>query len=192
MRKALAHVSRLPRIQEKSSLPSSQWWGTLSKAFEKSSMTTLSCLPLSRSMSISCVVSRSWVSVECLAPNQWLFSQRILLLSSCLLTITRAASWGSDCRKWLFSAVKGGIWTPHSPVMIKISADKRPLNQFTVKNLFFPLIIKTFWHLHHRIVHEKAINLSVWMKEISTLLVNLHIIFSRMQRVNQHARPSII
>ena len=30
------------------------------------------------------------------------------------------------------------------------------------------------------------------MKEIGTLLVELHIIFSRMQRVNQHARPSII
>ena len=81
---------------------------------------------------------------------------------------------------------------PHSPVLIKISADKRPLNQLTVKNLFFSLIIKTFCHQHHRIVHEKAINLSVWMKEICALLVKLHIIFSRMQRVNQHARPSII
>ena len=30
------------------------------------------------------------------------------------------------------------------------------------------------------------------MKEICTLLVKLHIIFCRMQRVNQHARPSII
>ena len=30
------------------------------------------------------------------------------------------------------------------------------------------------------------------MKEICTLLVKLHIIFSRMQRINQHARPSII
>ena len=30
------------------------------------------------------------------------------------------------------------------------------------------------------------------MKEIYILLVKLHIIFSRMQRVNQHARPSII
>ena len=30
------------------------------------------------------------------------------------------------------------------------------------------------------------------MKEICTLLVKLHIIFSRMQRVNQHARPCII
>ena len=30
------------------------------------------------------------------------------------------------------------------------------------------------------------------MKEICTLLVRLHIILSRMQRVNQHARPSII
>ena len=30
------------------------------------------------------------------------------------------------------------------------------------------------------------------MKEIFTLLVKLHIIFSWMQRVNQHARPFII
>ena len=30
------------------------------------------------------------------------------------------------------------------------------------------------------------------MKEICTLLVKLHIIFSRMQRVDQRARPSII
>ena len=30
--------------------------------------------------------------------------------------------------------------------VIKISADKRPLNQLTVKNLFFSLIIKTFCH----------------------------------------------
>ena len=30
------------------------------------------------------------------------------------------------------------------------------------------------------------------MKEICTLLVKLHIIFSRMQRINRHARPSII
>ena len=30
------------------------------------------------------------------------------------------------------------------------------------------------------------------MKDICTLLVKLQIIFSRMQRVNQHARPSII
>ena len=60
--------------------------------------------------------------------------------------ITRVASWCPDRRKWLFSEVRGGIWTPHSPVLIKISADKRPLNQLTVKNLFFSLIIKTFCH----------------------------------------------
>ena len=101
--------------------------------------------------------------------------------------ITRAASWAPDRRKWLFSAVRGGIWNPHSPVPIKISADKRPLNQLTVKNIFFSLNIITFCHQHHRIIHEKAINLSVWMKEICTLLVKLHIIFTRMQRVNQHA-----
>ena len=52
-------------------------------------------------------------------------------------TITRVASWGPDRRKWLFSEVRGGIWTPHSPVLIKISADKMPLNQLTVKNYFF-------------------------------------------------------
>ena len=108
------------------------------------------------------------------------------------ISITRVASWGPDCRKWLFSEVRGGIWTPHSPVLIKISADKRPLNQLTVKKIFFSLFIKTFFLQHHHIVHEKTINLSAWMKEICTLLVKLHIIFSRMQRVNQHARPSII
>ena len=89
--------------------------------------------------------------------------------------ITRVASWGPDRRKWLFSEVRGGIWTPHSPVLIKISADKRPLNQLTVKNLFFSLFIITFCHEHHHIVHEKTINLSVWIKEICTLLVKLHI-----------------
>ena len=80
--------------------------------------------------------------------------------------ITRVASWSPDRRKWL--------------------------NQLTVKNLFFSLFIKTFCLQHHHIVHEKTINLGVWMKEICTLLVKLHIIFSRTQRVNQHARPSII
>ena len=79
---------------------------------------------------------------------------------------------------------------PHSPVLI--AADNTPLNQLPVKNLFLSLIIKTFYHKHQCIVHEKAINLSVWFKEICTLLVKLHIIFSRMQRVNLHARPSII
>ena len=59
--------------------------------------------------------------------------------------ITKAASWGPDRRKWPFSAIRGGIWTPHSPVLIKISAYKSPLNQLTVIN-FFSLIIKTFCH----------------------------------------------
>ena len=84
----------------------------------------------------------------------------------------------------------GGIW--HSPVLIKISADKRPLNQLTVKNLFFSLIIKTFAINTIILFMKKTTNLSVWMKEICTQLVKLHIIFSRMQRVNQHDRPSII
>ena len=109
-----------------------------------------------------------------------------------LSPITRAVSWALERRKWLFSAVSGGIWTPHSPVLIKISADKRSLSQLTVKILVFSLIIKTFCHQHHRMVHEKAINVSVWIKEICTLLWKFHIIFSRMQSVNQHARPSII
>ena len=106
--------------------------------------------------------------------------------------ITRVTSWGPDRRKWLFSEVRGGIWTPHSSVLIKISADKRPLNQLAVQNLLFSLFIKTFCLQHHHIVHEKKITLSVWMKEICTLLVKLHIIFSKMHRVDQHARPSII
>ena len=42
------------------------------------------------------------------------------------------------------------------------------------------------------IVHEKAINLSVWVKEIRTLLVKIQSICSNMQRVNLHARPSVI
>ena len=71
-------------------------------------------------------------------------------------------------------------------------ADKRPLNQLTVKKLIFSLIIKTFCHWHQCVVHEKAIDLSALMKEICTLLVKLYIICSRMQRVNLHARPSII
>ena len=65
-------------------------------------------------------------------------------ISCIFICITRVASWGPDRRKWLFSEVRGGIWTPHSPVLIKISADKRPLNQLTVKKFFFSLIVKHF------------------------------------------------
>ena len=39
-------------------------------------------------------------------------------------------------RDWLLSSVSVGIWTPHSPVLIKISADKGPLNQLAVQNWF--------------------------------------------------------
>ena len=101
---------------------------------------------------------------------------------------------GNLLRPWtqLFSSVSGGIWTPHSPVLIKISEDESPLNQLPVKNLFFSLIMKTFCHKYQRIVHEKVINFSVWIKKICTLLLKLHIICSRMQKVNLHARPSII
>ena len=60
------------------------------------------------------------------------------------LIITRVAPWGPDRRKWLFSEVRGGIWTPHSPVLIKISADKRQLNQLTVKIFFFHYSSKHF------------------------------------------------
>ena len=38
----------------------------------------------------------------------------------------------------------------------------------------------------------KAINLSVWMKEICTILVKLYIICSRMQRVSLHASPPVV
>ena len=116
-----------------------------------------------------------------------------------ILMLSKVHYQGSLLRPWLqkMAVFRGQGWhlDPHSPVLIKISADKRPLNQLTVKKLFFSLIIKTFCHYHHHIVHEKTITLSVWMKEICTLLVKLHIICSRMQRVNQHAieyRPSII
>ena len=88
------------------------------------------------------------------------------------------------------TAESGGIWIPHSPVPMKISVDKKPLNRLTVN--FFSLIIKTFCYQHQCVIHEKAVNLSVWMKEICTLLVKLHIICSRMQRVNLHFRPSIM
>ena len=66
--------------------------------------------------------------------------------------ITRETSWGSDRRNWLFSSVSVVSWThppppptttphptttpPHSPVQIKISVDKSPLNQLEVKNVF--------------------------------------------------------
>ena len=80
---------------------------------------------------VKCRISTIWNAIE------WCYTR---------LFITRVASWGSDRRKWLFSEVRGGIWTPHWPVLIKISADKRPLNQLTVKKIFFSLIIKTFCH----------------------------------------------
>ena len=51
---------------------------------------------------------------------------------------------------------------------------------------------KNILQLTQRIVDEKTINLSVWIKEICTLLVKLHMICSRMQRVNLHSRPFII
>ena len=79
---------------------------------------------------------------EILVKNIPLAQENFLIMSP--FFITRVASWGPDRRKWLFSEVRGGIWTPHLPVLIKISADKRPLNQLTVKNLFFSLFIKTF------------------------------------------------
>ena len=57
---------------------------------------------------------------------------------------------GNLLRPWpqKLTVLVGQCWhlDPHSPVLIKISADKRPLNQLTVKNLFFSLIIKTFCH----------------------------------------------
>ena len=39
----------------------------------------------------------------------------------------------NDSFQWLVVA----FGTPHSPVLIKISEDKRPLNQLTVKIYFF-------------------------------------------------------
>ena len=91
-----------------------------------------------------------------------------------LQIITRAASWAPDHRKWLFSVVSGGIWTSHLPVQIKISADKRPLNQLTIKKIFFSLIIKTFCNYHQCIVHKKQL---IWVFE----WINLHTIPSIIQ-----------
>ena len=39
--------------------------------------------------------------------------------------------------------------------LLTISADKSPLNQLSVKNVFLLLIIKTFHHQHHYIFHVK-------------------------------------
>ena len=62
------------------------------------------------------------------------------LISSLLLSyhITRAASWDPDLKQWLYhrSDVASGP-LPHSPVPMKISADKRPLNQLRVKKKIF-------------------------------------------------------
>ena len=57
-------------------------------------------------------------------------------------SITRALTAEID----RFPRVSVGIWTPHSPMLIKISADNSSLNQLPVKNLFFSIIIKTFYH----------------------------------------------
>ena len=46
--------------------------------------------------------------------------------------ITRGTSWGPDHRNRLFESVSVGIWTPHSPVLIQISADNSQLNQLPV------------------------------------------------------------
>ena len=87
-------------------------------------------------------------------------------------------------------AVSGGIWTPHSHVLIKISADKRPLNQLIV---IFLINYQNTLPLTPSYCSWKSNWFEfLYMKEICTLLVKLHIIFSRMQRVNQHAKPSII
>ena len=104
--------------------------------------------------------------------------------------ITRAASWAPDCRKCLFSAVSGGIWTPHSPVLM-ISADKRPHNQLTVKNLFFIFNHQNILQLTPTYCSQKKQIIWVfeWRKFVHYWL---HIICSRMQRVNLHARLSII
>ena len=99
--------------------------------------------------------------------------------------ITRETSWDRDRRNWLFSAVSVGIWTPHPPVLIRISLDKSPLNQLRVKNLFFHWSSKHFAINTNILFMKKAINLSVWIKEIRTLLVMLHSICSKMQRVNR-------
>ena len=92
----------------------------------------------------------------------------------------------------VFSGQCGGIWTPNSPVLIKISADKRSLNQLTAKQYFFHQSSKYFLPITPLHCSWKVINLRVWMKEICTLLVKLQIIFSRMRRVNRHARPFMI
>ena len=100
--------------------------------------------------------------------------------------------WCPCIKTRCLSEVRGGIWTPFDPVLLKISANKRPLNQLIVKNLLFHYSSKHFALNTIILFMKKWLIWVSWMKEICTLLVKLHIIFSRMQRVNQHARPSII
>ena len=69
------------------------------------------------------------------------------------------------------------------------SADKSPLNQLAV--IFF-INHQNILPLTPMYFSWKTINFSVWIKEICIQLVKLHIICSRMQRGNLHARPYFI
>ena len=75
---------------------------------------------------------------------------------------------------------------PHSPVLIKISADNSPLNQLPVKFFFFHSSSK------HFAINTKVLFMKRQLIWVFESLVMLHIICFRMQRVNLHARPSII
>ena len=75
--------------------------------------------------------------------------------------------WGAYRRYGLFSMATVGCYTQQTPVLIKISAYKDPLNQHPV----FSSFIRLFCHQHNCIVHEKAINVSESRKSRTVLMM---------------------
>ena len=105
-----------------------------------------------------------------------------------MIELQKGAIWVANRWYWLFSAATVGCWTPLIPVSMKISADKHPLNQLPVENLFVSAVIfKTCYH-YQRICHKNII-LSVYIKGN---ILTLYIIFVRVPRFNLHDRASII
>ena len=103
--------------------------------------------------------------------------------------ITRVASWGPYRRKWLFSEVRVASGPPiHLCWYLQI----RGLLTSSQSKYHFFINHQNILPLTPSYCSWKKNNLSVWMKEICSLLVKLHIIFFRMQRVHQHVRLPII
>ena len=105
-------------------------------------------------ISITCTDGKgNMIQILCYTISSLLFIKKISFIGKCiqlLLTcitaticinhkiawyITRAASWDSNRRKWVFSAVNGGIWTPLHICWWR--SLQRPLNQLTANKLFF-------------------------------------------------------